>query len=328
MRNKSLRAWPLLLLVGAWILTNWATEGISDRKNSCDCPTPPPANTVRVPVIPCLPGDILFLETVCIPTSPDPPRACAPLPAAFDGASDFCHFYLPQVGIAAISAERWKQAQSVESTVWDGSASGADRNEQHAVWFDHYKAVHGHLLGKILEVGSGPFTQTKTVIEKIQGRGERPGIQSITLADPLMLFYHAQVPSCSYKSGSLLGYPTQFIASGGEDLMLRDEFDTVVMMNVLEHCRDAFAVLENLHAAVKPGTGVLIFSERWYDAKWEKYDRERVPFWDVMHPINIKRTLIEALLSHYTPIYRRNFFYEGDYPTDEGVYFIGTKKIF
>jgi hypothetical protein len=55
-------------------------------------------------------------------------------------------------------------------------------------------------------------------------------------------------------------------------------------------------------------------------------EQSRQAFWDVMHPINVKRAVIETLLSGYKPLYRRNFYYEGDYPTDEGVYFIGIKK--
>ena len=251
---------------------------------------------------------------------------CGRLPSSFDAVSDYCRFYTAEAGIVRITRERWKQAQSVESAVWNGNAGGDDRNEQHAEWFDQYRAVNGSSLGRVLEIGSGPFTQTKTILGKIIDRGGAVNIESITLADPLMLFYHSHVPSCPYKDGSLLGHPTQFIAAGGEDLLLRSEYDTVVMMNVLEHCRDGLRVLENLHSAVKGGGGILIFSERWYDAKWTRYEVDRVPFWDVMHPINVKKALISRLLENYRPLYRRDFFYEGNYPTDEGVYFIGVKK--
>ena len=279
----------------------------------------------RPGVISCTLYKTTFLGSSCIQTSPSLIAQCGEVPQSFDAASDFCRFYTAEAGIVAISRERWQQAQSVESSVWNGNDGGDDRNEQHADWFDQYKVVNGSMLGRVLEIGSGPFTQTKTVLGKISGRNGLLKVESITLADPLMLFYHSHVPSCPYKAGSLMGYPTQFIASGGEDLMLRAEYDTVVMMNVLEHCRDGLRVLENLHAAVKASSGLLIFSERWYDTKWTKYERDRAPFWDVMHPINIKRALIDALLKNYKPLYRRDFFYEGNYPTDEGVYFIGVK---
>ena len=179
-------------------------------------------------------------------------------------------------------------------------------------------------LGRILEVGCGPFTQTKTMLEKLGREGVR--VRSITLADPLMLFYHKHVPSCPYRDGSLLGHPTSFIATGAEDLFLQGVYDTVIMMNVLEHVQDALQVLHNLHAAVRIG-GVLVFSERWYDAKWLAYETSGKPFWDVLHPVNVKRAVLDTLLDHYEPLYRRNFYYEGDYPTDEGVYFIGVKRV-
>ena len=97
---------------------------------------------------------------------------------------------------------------------------------------------------------------------------------------------------------------------------------------VQEHCHDALRVLQTLHESVRPAGGLLIFKERCYDHKWSKYGKEQqpVPFWDIMHPVNVKRAVIEALLSLYKPLYRRDFFYEKSYPTDEGVYFIGVKK--
>ena len=277
-------------------------------------------------------GERLFIGGLCVPNALDDTtrkNLCGGgEPSAFDGANDFCRFYTGLGGIVSITHSRWRAAQSVESSVWHEFQGNEDRNEQHSSWFGHYQTVDGRGLGRLLEIGSGPFTQTKTVLEKISSRGGDSRIESITLADPLMLYYHLHVPSCSYKDGSLMGHPTQFIAAGGEELYLRDVFDTVIMINVLEHCHDALRVLQNLHESVRPGGGLLIFSERWYDFKWSKYEKEQhpIPFWDIMHPINIKRAVVEALLSQYEPLYRRDFFYEGSYPTDEGVYFIGVKK--
>ena len=298
------------------------------RSVPCTSPSDHARTELRSPPVD---GDCEPLLGLCVPNAlRDTARqaSCGGEPASFDGASDFCRFYTGLGGVVRITRTRWQAAQSVESSVWHRYPGSEDRNAQHSAWFGHYQAVDGRALGRILEIGSGPFTQTKTVLERVGGRGGDPRVESITLADPLMLYYHARVPSCSYKGGSLMGHPTQFIAAGGEDLYLRAEFDTVIMINVLEHCHDALRVLQNLHESVRPGGGLLIFSERWYDAKWSKYEQERqpVPFWDIMHPINIKRAVVEALLSHYEPLHRHDFFYEGSYPTDEGVYFIGLKK--
>lgn len=274
---------------------------------------------------PCT-GQRYFLGS-CVTSNPINTESCDNnTKNEWDAGRDFCLFYTSGTGIVEITYDRWKQAQSVESSVWNGNMGGEDRNEQHAQWFDGYKTLKplAGQLGRMLEIGSGPFTQTKTIIERIGLQYSK--VLSITLADPLMIFYHTHVPSCPYKDGSLLGFPTQFVASGGEELFFRGEYDTVIMMNVLEHCRDALKVLENMHTAVKPG-GTLIFSERWYDTKWVKYEDNKQAFWDVMHPINVKRAIIESILSCYVPLYRRDFYYAGDYPTDEGVYFIGTRRI-
>ncbi len=261
---------------------------------------------------------------LCVQSLPNNKQSCESL-KEWEAVTDYCLFYNSDVGIVEITDSRWKQAQTVESSVWHGNNDGQDRNEQHAAWFDSYHALvpHAHSLGKVLEIGSGPFTQTKTIIEKLGMDNVK--INTITLADPLMIFYHKYVPACPYKDGSLLGFPTRFIASGAEELYLRDQYDTVIMINVLEHCRNALTVLENLHRAVK-SNGLLVFSERWYDTKWAQFEQSKHVFWDVMHPINVKMLIIDKLLSEYNPLYRKNFYYEGSYPTDEGVYFIGVKK--
>ena len=241
-------------------------------------------------------------------------------------AYDYCNFYTNATGVAKISNSRWATANAAEAAVWNGDTSGSDRSEQHSEWFDQYNSLipFREQLGRILEVGAGPYTQSKTILEKLDVASVR--VLSITLADPLMIFYHTHTPACSYKDGSLLGFPTTFIAAGAEDLFLRSEYDTVIMINVLEHVRDALKVLQNLHNAVKPG-GLLIFSERWFDKHWVDYEKDRTHFFfDVLHPITVKRAIFEELFSKYTEIYRRNFFFEGNYPGMEGVYFIGSKK--
>ena len=288
-----------------------------------------PSNSLLEGPVICAKGKELFLGTACIQSPPDNIHTCGPLSSTWNASMDFCRYYIPATGIVRVDRERWLQAQSGEAITWHlhGNPDGQslDRDEQHAVWFDQYNTINGTQLGRILEIGSGPFTQTKTVLNKIQGRGGALSVESITLADPLMLFYHAHVPKNQYNDASLAGFQRFYIAAGGEDVLLRAEYDTVIMMNVLEHCRDALRVLDNLHAAVRPG-GVLVFSERWYDAKWARYEATREPFWDAMHPINAKRSVIELLLSRYAPLHRRDFSREGDYPEDEGVYFVGVKK--
>ena len=84
----------------------------------------------------------------------------------------------------------------------------------------------------------------------------------------LMLVYNEHVPSCSYQSRSLIGHRTHFIAAVGDDLYLRIESNTVILMNVLNHCHDA--VYNKVR--VLEMESHLIFSELWYDAEWLKYE--------------------------------------------------------
>ena len=65
-------------------------------------------------------------------------------------------------------------------------------------------------------------------------------------------------------------------------------FDLVVMINVLEHCRDALATLQNAHDSVAEG-GYLVLQDRVADDLWSIYwhnvstrtpDDELLPLWE------------------------------------------------
>jgi SAM-dependent methyltransferase len=233
---------------------------------------------------------------------------------------DRCNFYSTGYGVPYVSRDRWRKAQSFEAGYHVGKTE--DRQDVHTTWFRNYASIYGVQLGNVLEIGSGAFSQTKEVLDIALAK-------SVTLVDPLMSHYVQNVEGCNYKSGRLLNkYTTLLVQAGGEDVDFKESFDTVIMMNVLEHCINAIQVLQNMHNAVIPG-GLLIFSERWYDTKWDRYDTgEWKPFWDVGHPISIKKQVITHLLRFYEPIYEQGFHFEDPFfNDDEGVYFIGRKKV-
>lgn len=103
------------------------------------------------------------------------------------------------------------------------------------------------------------------------------------------------------------------------------------MTNVLEHVASAYDVLENIYTALKPG-GRLIFNDRWWDA----YVYERGGVRDIdntLHPIRVKKVIIEHFLDQFTPIFRNDKGTAGmawrsaTYNFSEtGTYFIGLKK--
>jgi len=110
--------------------------------------------------------------------------------------------------------------------------------------------------------------------------------------------------------GQFSGNKLNLISGGGEQITyLKSAFDTVAMLNVLEHVMDAYLVLQNFFNSCKKG-GIIIFSERWYDDKFNKLKQKKSPFWDLGHPVNVKKQLLEIMLTQFTPIYRNDFFYK------------------
>ena len=115
----------------------------------------------------------------------------------------------------------------------------------------------------VLEVGAGPFTQLKFVLQS------KPAatVNSVTIIEPL-LHIEGRHPNSAYRSGMFTDgsgreYPTTLIKAGGEEMagMFYDKFDTVIMQNVLEHVHNAYEVLEVLHNATKPGGTIIFWGE-------------------------------------------------------------------
>jgi len=220
-----------------------------------------------------------------------------------DGVSKACMYYCyysEKYGFAKISMDLWKAAQKGEKALWASSGVDDDRGAENKEGFDDYRALKGLKLGRLLEVGSGPFTQTKTILEALRAQGEDPSISEIHVADPGVDDYLKNVEHCSYRSGRLSGYPVKTHTRGGEDLEFHEEFDTVVSINVIEHCRDAFEYIERMHRALKPG-GVLVFHDRVYDIFLQILHPERHGPYEVggLHPLRIKKRLIDVLIKPY-----------------------------
>jgi len=228
------------------------------------------------------------------------------------GAED-C-YYNPEYGIGVISMERWSQAQKAEADLWASLDATEDRAENHAQYFNYYKDLPSD-LGLTLETGCGPYTQTKTVIKY----GKVP--KRLFLTDPGMPGYFTRVKNCPYKEGTLDGVPATLMTVGTEELEFYEKFDTVIMINVIEHVWNGFEVLEAVYRALKPG-GLFMFAERvlWPKAKTEMY-----------HPIRYNLKFYNHFLEKYSTIFRFNgtttqMVHSSDQVMDE-VYFVGRKKI-
>jgi SAM-dependent methyltransferase len=125
-------------------------------------------------------------------------------------------------------------------------------------------------LGHVLELGCGPYTQLREILS-VPGRGWT--MDSVTLADPILVF-ESKHKNSAFHTGKFVDrkgkiYPTTLHQVGAEAVggLYHDAFDTVIMMNVLEHVASAYEVLESLYNATKPG-GIVVLWEPAYSPSW------------------------------------------------------------
>ncbi|GMI11009.1 hypothetical protein TrLO_g13128 [Triparma laevis f. longispina] len=242
---------------------------------------------------------------------------------------DTC-FYTDEAGVFAISLERWHVAQEAELVTWDNwdpVASGGDRINDHLLGFDLYREVGeiGANLGNFLEVGCGPWTQSVTMMKT-----RAFDVEKYVLLEPGALNYAANTKDTVYASGQIDGFDgkTVVVNAGGEHLdLFLEVFDTIMMVNVLEHTNNAISILRGLYNALKPG-GLLIMNERWLDT----FDPpEELDLNALYHPIRMKQTVFDHFISVGFDIIRdcrtaecHNADIVKNYGTS--TYFIGRKK--
>lgn len=264
-------------------------------------------------------------------------------------------FFEAGKGIVCVDEKRWEEAQRYERLTWtrDGRFAADDRNEYHLKNFANYVAIRDRHFSNGIELGCGPFTNFRLILQTCQ-------VDNVSLLDPLIPSYLSH-PFCAYPKSKIGGvlrpslllrdlrYPSTFLRNrrnvfqvGGwfgrtvslfpvtiEDFLTTAKFDLVIMINVLEHCRDANAVLGQILRLLLPG-GTFIFA----DVAWDSDDVQRtVPIsYDAGHPLRISSSFInEFLESNFTTQMSR----ERDRETNAGgvqihkreLYYIGTRTI-
>lgn len=204
-------------------------------------------------------------------------------------------------GILTVDANRWQQAQQYERETWltHNLNAVSDRNEDHMANFGNYVSLP-KWLGDCLEVGCGPFTNLNLIFPGGHG------LDSVTLLDPLIMDYVQFHPHCTYADGWMHGCPTTLIASALEDYEPSRHYDTVVMINVLPHCYDANKALDVIYKCLRP-SATLVFNEGYGITTPDT-------FYDVGHPLQIRKPTIDKFLSRFEPLYTN------------GAYFIGKFK--
>ncbi len=154
-------------------------------------------------------------------------------------------------------------------------------------------------------------------------------IDRITLAEP-NIFRYLSLPTCSYSHGAVADIETILISGKVEHLPFVEAFDTVILINVIEHVSDLFAFLSSVYRSLKP-RGLLIFHERWHDDP----DASSCVIGEFeMHPIRVRRPALEHFLSlfdpeeealYYSVKYAPNINCEESYL--ETSYYVATRKL-
>jgi len=140
----------------------------------------------------------------------------------------------------------------------------------------------------VAEIGAGPWTQTLFLL------GAQPdvSIRSLTVIDPGIPGYLAGGRS-SYQNGTILPRgrtkPVRVLtlAMGAEQVPSKydEHFDTVVMINCVEHTFNAFATLFSAYRLLKPG-GLFVFHERSV--------RLSVNYpWQIYHPVRLSKNFLK-----------------------------------
>eukprot|EP01031_Cornospumella_fuschlensis_P033275 gene33275-40257_t len=255
----------------------------------------------------------------------------------------------PEYGTAVVPQALWKQAQIAEAALWasvghvPNPATANDRAQEHWEAYQNFQILVSEkrlFLGRVVEVGAGPWTQLKGILHV------RPElvVQDFTIWEPSASSYMSTVSSCSYSTGKLNtwtdsfeyhSFPVHIESRGGESLVYhgktspelsvgrsanssRKLFDTVISINVLEHTQDAFKYLTGLYVVLKRG-GLLIWHERYYDD-------QSILLGDRFHPIRVKQIVLDHFLSKFDVIFNNVSASYGNRPNEKGYYVLAIKR--
>jgi SAM-dependent methyltransferase len=203
---------------------------------------------------------------------------------------------MTQSSVRRVPRERWEEAQRWEQALWDRcelkdgwqrpvwrvlgpllrrAGFGAPRDDWNRWWaaqFDDYSFLPPD-LGALVELGCGPFTNARLILE---GRTAN----RVVCSDPLVREYLQYAGTWlreAYRGGAV-----EIDDLPIESATLHESsFDVVVLINVLDHVRDADLCLERAAGLVADG-GFFVFGQDLSD----EMDIARYPT-DVGHPIRL-----------------------------------------
>jgi ubiquinone/menaquinone biosynthesis C-methylase UbiE len=170
---------------------------------------------------------------------------------------------------------------------------GDDWNTWWMSQFDNYSFLPAE-VSNVIEVGCGPYTNVRLMQERCK-------MHHLVLSDPLIQTYAkfklTFVSDMHKKVACALDYHPL------EELPYKDaNFDLAVMINVLDHVRDANACMENLYRVVKPG-GIVVFGQDL--SREEDADALLSDPGLIGHPIKLHAEWFEPWIQKCEPIIHR-----------------------
>lgn len=244
-------------------------------------------------------------------------------------------------GIHHVDQQRWEMAQRCERHHWfDNERHVADdHNYNNLVSFDGYRAIAGRRFTDVIELGCGPFTNIRWIARRCR-------IDQVELLDPLLNDYLTH--RNRYYNGEHLWIAPPWrsyqkvhkrlpwvVRSVGRRLPIRklwpttiedfdgSHYDLVVIINVLEHCRDIDRIFQRVSEMVRPG-GILIFGDVAFDL--EELVSVGPRQWDAAHPLRPTTAATDLLLSGFESLFdARSNVSAGLYERCTQRWFIGQK---
>ena len=226
--------------------------------------------------------------------------------------------FLQNGQIIEVSINRWNEAQSYEEKTWmiNGISENDDRNYEHLIRFDNYSSINFKNFTSFIELGCGPFTNTRLIIDRISINCD------IYLLDPLIDIYKNH-PNCTYKNNILSNKKVNTIKSSIEILEENKRYDCVLMNNVLEHCYNIDIIFDKILKIIN-NNGFLIFSDVCFLKSSIAELCENI--YDAGHPIKISKDYIDLFLNkNFNTIYNKDIYGLYDQPWRIDKYFIGQK---
>ena len=214
-----------------------------------------------------------------------------------------------------VSQERWRAAQQWECAHWVRTQAERAKFGKNYIWrvlsalrlvpkhrgddwnlwwkkqFNDY-AFLPPTLDNALEAGCGPYTNIRLILERC-----RPN--HIVLSDPLIRTYvkfKLTFVADMYRHALCVldDHPLEALP------FMDNYFDLTVMINVLDHVRDAGQCMRNLIRVAKPGGFVIIGQDLSNDEDFEALHRDPGK---IGHPIKLDQAWFESYLgSGFTPV--------------------------